>query len=144
MAVLEHNFDLRLKAHIQYSIGLVKHHVGHSSQVGNLAVRDGQNFPHPTRSTDDDLAASLESRQLVLHRDASVDWNHAQITCLCEGPRLLVDLKHQLSGWSYHETNRAIHSFFHWPLVSNVPQHWQDVSQGLSTSSFCDANQIST
>ena len=142
-AVLQHDLDLRLKAHIKHTVGLIQHHIAGPSQVGDLTIRGSEHVSHPTRSTDDNLCTSLELRQLTSHGHSSIDCNHRQVTCLGYVLGLLVNLLDKLPGGCHNQGDHSL-VLLQGPLVSDMPDHGQHIGQSFTRASLCDTNQIST
>ncbi|KAH3658883.1 hypothetical protein OGATHE_006609 [Ogataea polymorpha] len=122
--------DLGLESHVQHSVGLVQHEIGHTLQVGPARV---QHVQETTRSGNTDFCASGKVSDLLALRDSTVDTGVSDSGATSELRTLLLNLHSKFSCWSQDQTNWAI-AGLQKGLGINVHNCRQAVRQGLSRS----------
>lgn len=132
--------NLRLETHIEHSVGLIEHQVGHSSKVGLARL---EHIEQTTGSGNDNLDTSREVSDLLASGDTTVDTGVSDLGRLAELGALLLNLDSKLSGGGKDQNNGSVTVLQH-GLGVNVDNGRQTVRESLTGTSGSDTNDISS
>mmetsp|Transcript_28505 Transcript_28505/g.47051 ORF Transcript_28505/g.47051 Transcript_28505/m.47051 type:complete len:390 (+) Transcript_28505:455-1624(+) len=140
--IVDELLNLRLKAHIQHSIGLIQDQVVADAQTDAALP---QEVVEPSRGRGHALRLVPQLSLLISLRCTAVNTGRANGRRLSEAIAFLIDLLTQLSGGSHDQHGRAIVTSQAIALIAlDFDVAWQQIAQGLTTPCLCDANHILT
>mmetsp|Transcript_11400 Transcript_11400/g.32278 ORF Transcript_11400/g.32278 Transcript_11400/m.32278 type:complete len:494 (+) Transcript_11400:2768-4249(+) len=138
--------DLRLEAHVQHSVGLIKDKKLDPGQIG---------FPHleqivkPARRGDDDLNTTLKGGNLGELVASTVAAHGPGTTGTAKALRLLHNLARELAGWSQYKKDGPILGHITGTLIlgpatslDELMQRGQKEATRFATACFSDADHV--
>jgi len=130
--------DLRLEAHVQHAVGLVKNQIGNSAEVSPSRL---EHVNQPSRSGDTNLDAAGQVSDLGAFGNTSVDTGVANAGGLSELGNLLLDLDSQFTSGCEDQDNWAI-AGVQKGLSVDVNNGGKAVGQSLSGSGLGNTDNV--
>mmetsp|Transcript_99314 Transcript_99314/g.286595 ORF Transcript_99314/g.286595 Transcript_99314/m.286595 type:complete len:400 (+) Transcript_99314:598-1797(+) len=137
----QHSPHIVLESQVDHLVGLVDDHV---VALVEDRVPLVQGIAQASRGGEADFRALPQGERLLLCVAAADNADHADIAKVCELPRLLLDLQHQLSARGQNDAVWPVHGcgVVEWRQLLHIREQWQHVGGRLPTSGLGYGDEI--